>query len=109
MLIQEPPGSVFPRKEKEIASEEAKAWKTSFEPSSRLSKVCNEIKASPEVAKEMNDLAGSLGPTATVLGDKTWQIASPEEFDRLQQFFDAPPNPNERLRRTMNTPSRWKA
>ena len=47
-------------------------------------------KASPEAAKEMNDLEESLGPTATVLGDETCQIVSPEEFDRLQQFFDAP-------------------
>ena len=44
-----------------------------------------------------------------LLVEQTWQTVSPERFDRFQQLLDAPPNPSERLQRTMNVPRPWQA
>ena len=89
MPIPTPLGKLFPRRE--TAPE----------------KVCDELEANPEAVKERNDLVENIGPIAAVLGDQTRFTVSPEQFDRLQQLLNAPPNPNERLRRTMNAPKPW--
>ena len=70
-------------------------------------RVCPEAEASPEATKEMNGPAESLGATTDPLDDYSWLIVSPEELEQIHEFFDAPPNPNEQLRRTMSAPRPW--
>lgn len=40
--------------------------------------------------------------------DQTYLAVSPEVFAEFKRLLDAPPNPNERLQRTMRTPPPWK-
>jgi uncharacterized protein (DUF1778 family) len=42
-----------------------------------------------------------------VLVEQAWCSVSPERFEAFQRELDAPPQPNERLRRTMAAPRPW--
>ena len=44
---------------------------------------------------------------AEALLDRTIVGAGPEAYDAFLARLDAPPQPNERLRRTMRTPAPW--
>lgn len=43
----------------------------------------------------------------TALLDRTVWALSPEVFDEVRARFDAPPRPNDRLRRMLRTPPPW--
>ena len=42
-----------------------------------------------------------------VLLDRTLVQVDPDTFQRFQALLDAPPDPGERLKRTMQTPAPW--
>ena len=42
-----------------------------------------------------------------LLVEQAWCTVSPEQFEAFQQELDAPPQPNDRLHRTMTAPRPW--
>lgn len=44
-----------------------------------------------------------------LLVEQTWQAVSPERYQQFAELLDAPPNPSERLRRTLSAPRPWLA
>ena len=44
-----------------------------------------------------------------LLVEQAWCAMPPEAYEAFRHQLDAPPNPNERLRRTMATPRPWQA
>ena len=44
-----------------------------------------------------------------LLVEQTWQTVSSEQLEQFHRLLDAPPDPNERLRRTMAAPRPWQA
>jgi len=78
------------------------------------------IRIKPEERNLIDRAASSLGKNRTdfildaaraaaeeALLDRTVLNVSPEIFAEFMARLDAPPQPNERLRRTMQTPAPW--
>lgn len=42
-----------------------------------------------------------------LLVEQAWQTVSAEQLEQFHRLLDAPPAPNERLRRTMAAPRPW--
>ncbi|MCT0199311.1 DUF1778 domain-containing protein [Synechococcus sp. CS-1325] len=44
-----------------------------------------------------------------LLVEQVWQTVSAEQLEQFHQLLDAPPEPSQRLRRTMAAPRPWQA
>jgi uncharacterized protein (DUF1778 family) len=78
------------------------------------------IRIKPEVRELIDRAAKSRGKNRTdfildsarvaaedTLLDQVIMTVSPQAFEEFQARLDMPPNPNERLRKTMHTPAPW--
>jgi len=78
------------------------------------------IRIKPEVRDLIDRAAKSRGKNRTdfilesaraaaedTLLDQVLMAVSPQAFEQFQARLDMPPNPNERLRKTMLTPAPW--
>jgi uncharacterized protein (DUF1778 family) len=78
------------------------------------------IRIKPEVRDLIDRAARSRGKNRTdfilesaraaaedTLLDQVLMAVSPQAFEQFQARLDMPPNPNERLRKTILTPSPW--
>jgi uncharacterized protein (DUF1778 family) len=78
------------------------------------------IRIKPEVRDLIDRAAKSRGKNRTdfildsarvaaedTLLDQVIMTVSPQAFEEFQARLDMPPNPNERLRKTMHTPAPW--
>ncbi len=78
------------------------------------------IRIKPEVRDLIDRAAKSRGKNRTdfildsarvaaedTLLDQVIMTVSPQAFEQFQARLDMPPNPNERLRKTMLTPAPW--
>ncbi len=78
------------------------------------------IRIKPEVRDLIDRAAKSRGKNRTdfildsarvaaedTLLDQVIMTVSPQAFEQFQDRLDMPPNPNERLRKTMLTPAPW--
>ena len=67
------------------------------------------LRIKPDEHNLIDQAAKSLGKTAPIetLLDRTVLTVSPEAYAEFLARLDAPPQPNDRLRRTMQTPAPW--